>query len=660
MRFRSTWVLLTVYTVFLTSCKGQEASAKPEIAEPPEAGCKYSGASLGLNAPLGGAVAFHANHWSRQPLSAYPADPNSSSLICTVDTQAPCGHNLWPHPGFGSSPANGIPYYVVDNSQPMVPITITSYSAESDPATGVGIAPLPNDGKIIESYMQRDGDHHAIVLNKDSCWLYELNRASYDPASHHWTANQVSIWDLSSDSARPIGWTSADASGLPIFPTLVKYEEAHSGTIHHVIRGEFTNSRAAFVLPALHYTTSGMGSNFPPMGMRWRLKPSFDTTLGGKATKEVRAILNAMKTYGLINQDNSGGGFFVDGVPDPRWDDETLHNQLASIHLSDFEFVTNNRNGAPTTSFGPEGTIKDWPDGKAPAISGFSATPSSDGTSTLNYSTSGASYIIISPEVGPLRGASGTAVVHPTRNTTYTLTATNQYGRKTHTVGVKVSGGSYSWDSPSAPLLALWDFTSTDGMSCSGACADGVAITAYNDKSGNGHNLGFGAGVTYRTGVQGVHNPISVARFGGDPASINTNLPKQSSYTIVAILKPAANGMIITGIDAESGYAVSGHQILVDQYRREDGGKAKINNTVFHQMNVTYDTKQIKFRLDGSADGSVNSNSTAQTTGFFILGGSQSGGYSNFRGDIAAIAIYKGAMSQGDLSKLENFINSKY
>jgi hypothetical protein len=396
--------------------------------------------------------------------------------------------------------------------------------------------------------------------------------------------------------------------------------------------------------------------------MRWRLKSSFDTTLGGRATKEVRAILNAMKTYGLINQDNSGGGFFVDGVPDPRWNDEALHDQLASLRLKDFEFITNN-NGSPTTSYGPEGTVKSEPSGQAPSIASFTATPVTTdpgGAITLNYSITEASQIMITPEIGPLRGAKGTAVVHPKTNTVYTLSATNQYGRKTQSVAIKISGGAYSWDSPGSPLLALWDFTSTDGMTCSPACGDGASIANYNDRSGNGHNLSFGKGVVYRTGVHGLGNSIAVAHFVDSPATINTNLPKLGSYTIIAVLKPAANGVILSGIDAESGYAISGRQLLMDQYKRPDGGKAKITTNAFHQMNVTYDAKHIRYRLDRAPDGTVSSNATPQTMGFFILGGSQSGGFSDFQGDIAVIAVYKGAMSPTDLANLETFINLKY
>ena len=667
MRFGLIRLFLLLTVVLLSSCSSQERASveAKQAAAPSNTGdaCKYSGAKLGKNSALGGVLAFPDTHWSRQTLAAYPKDPNSDALICTVDTERPCGHNLWPHPGFGSSPENGIPYYVVDNSQTMVPITIKDYAAESDVTGGIGIAPLPDDGTIIESYRKPDGDHHVILINKDSCWLYEFNRASYDPASKRWSAASQTIWDLSNDTMRPIGWTSADAAGLPIFPTLVKYEEAHSGIINHVIRGEFTNSRAAFVPPATHYTTSGMGSHFPPMGMRWRLKPTFDTTLGGRATKEVHAILEAMKTYGLINQDNSGGGFFVDGVPDPRWDDETLHNQLTSIHISDFEFVTNNKNGAPTTTYGPEGDVRDLPTGKSPQILSFKVEPESidAGQSvTLTYSTKGASYIFISPEIGPVRDQSGSVTVHPRAATTYTIAATNGFGREVQSKRVKVKGSAFGWDSPREHLVAYWDFTNADDLSCAAKCAPGMKPVSARDSSGNGHVLNFNGAVTYETSVRGLHNPISVIRFSGGSASISPALPKLESFTIIAVLKPTTRGILITGNDAESGYLVGGKQLLVDSYRRTDGGKNIINADAFHQTSVTYDKSQIRFRLDGSSDGDVRSNAVKQTVGFFLVGDTQSGGYTGFRGDLAALAVYEGAMSASDLAKLESFINSKY
>jgi hypothetical protein len=55
---------------------------------------------------------------------------------------------------------------------------------------------------------------------------------------------------------------------------------------------------------------------------------------------------------------------------------------------------------------------------------------------TLSWTTSSADYLIVSPGLGAVRGTSAT--VNPTATTTYTLYATNQYGRTSATVTVNV------------------------------------------------------------------------------------------------------------------------------------------------------------------------------------------------------------------------------
>jgi hypothetical protein len=55
---------------------------------------------------------------------------------------------------------------------------------------------------------------------------------------------------------------------------------------------------------------------------------------------------------------------------------------------------------------------------------------------TLNWSVTGASYLVISPQSGAIRGTS--VDVTPGQTTTYTLYATNQFGRTTATVMVTV------------------------------------------------------------------------------------------------------------------------------------------------------------------------------------------------------------------------------
>jgi hypothetical protein len=48
-------------------------------------------------------------------------------------------------------------------------------------------------------------------------------------------------------------------------------------------------------------------------------------------------ILRALQTYGAIVADNGASGF-IGGVPDPRWNNDDLH-QLGRVTLADFEAV---------------------------------------------------------------------------------------------------------------------------------------------------------------------------------------------------------------------------------------------------------------------------------------------------------------------------------
>jgi hypothetical protein len=162
------------------------------------------------------------------------------------------------------------------------------------------------------------------------------------------------------------------------------------------------------------------------MGMRIRLKAGFDISTYSKANQ---AILTAMKNYGMILADN-GGYFYFQGVPDPRWNDDDLEN-LDSIQSSNFEVVK------MTPAF-PGYDANTAPTGNPPTIVSFSASPSevSAGTQvTLTWETKNDSYDFID-ELGGVRGGSVTAT--PTATTTYTLNATNQYGRSTAKVTVQV------------------------------------------------------------------------------------------------------------------------------------------------------------------------------------------------------------------------------
>jgi hypothetical protein len=265
------------------------------------------------------------NPWNRD-IADDPVDPNSDNLI------AACGGNRELHPDFGTAYEGvpwGIPFVTVRSGQERVPVSFY-YADESDP----GPYPVPPDAPI-EGGPQSTGDRHVLVVDVDAWMLYELFDAHPEDSGDRWSAGSGAIFDLSSNDLRPAGWTSADAAGLPIFPGLVRYDEAvEAGEITHALRFTCPRTRRAYVPPARHYASSDTDPDLPPMGMRVRLKASVD--IAG-FPPEVRVILTALKTYGMFLADN-GGGFFVSGAPDPRWNDDSI-DLMKQIRGSDFEVV---------------------------------------------------------------------------------------------------------------------------------------------------------------------------------------------------------------------------------------------------------------------------------------------------------------------------------
>ncbi len=261
------------------------------------------------------------NPWN-QVVTGLSVHPNSANYIASINASRP---NL--HPDFGSDPTYGIPYVVVSGSQSKVPITFTDYGDESDP----GPYPIPPNAPVEGG--GAGGDQHVLTVDGDNCMLYELYNASPNTQGG-WDASSGAVFNLLSNALRPIGWTSADAAGLPIFPGLVRYDEIQSGAINHALRFTVQNSQHAYILPATHFASSSTNANLPPMGLRVRLKANFDISGYTGASK---VILQALKTYGMIVADN-GSSWFISGATDNRWNDDDL-NQLKGVPGSAFEAV---------------------------------------------------------------------------------------------------------------------------------------------------------------------------------------------------------------------------------------------------------------------------------------------------------------------------------
>ena len=267
------------------------------------------------------------NIWNR-PVADLPLDPDSDAFVQSIGAgsyvHADFGSGEWP-PGSGSP--IGIPYTLVSQDQPGVAVSFV-YDGESDP----GPYPIPPDAAI-EGGPAGDGDRHVLLVDQDSCLLYELFDAHLQPDGS-WQAGSGAIFDLDTNDLRPAGWTSADAAGLPILPGLVRYDEVAAGHIDHALRFTAPQTRRTYVWPARHFASSLTGTQYPPMGQRFRLKADFDIS---GFSPQVRVILQAMKTYGLILADN-GSDWFISGAPDVRWDNDILR-ELKQITGANFEAV---------------------------------------------------------------------------------------------------------------------------------------------------------------------------------------------------------------------------------------------------------------------------------------------------------------------------------
>src|SRR5437773_2719586 len=207
-------------------------------------------------------------------------------------------------------------------------IQLASFVAAGVLISGCIVPPGTPDAPV-EGAPATDGDRHVLVLQQGTCHLYELYRGFW--RSDHWDADVGVNWDLSSNALRPLGWTSADAAGLPILPGLVRYDEVASGHIDHALRFTVAQTQRASILPATHFASSRTDPNRPPMGLRLRLNPSFTPAC---TCPQSQVILTALKKYGMIVADN-GSNWFITGASDTRWDDDDL-NVLKTVPGSAF------------------------------------------------------------------------------------------------------------------------------------------------------------------------------------------------------------------------------------------------------------------------------------------------------------------------------------
>jgi hypothetical protein len=270
---------------------------------------------------VSGVPLFPQDHIWNTRIDSLPVDSRSAEYIATV------GSNNYLHADFGSGLYEGnligIPFNIVNGYQEKKTV-LFEYADESDS----GLYPIPDN-----PLMEGGSDHHLLIIDRDARILYELFAAEKQEDGS-WIAGSGAVFNLSGYSLRPSGWTSADAAGLAILPGLVRYDEVNAGKINHALRFTAPFTRRAFVWPARHYASSVTDPAYPPMGQRFRLKSSFNTS---GYPYQAQIVLDALKKYGMILSDN-GAPWYVTGAPDEGWNNDALHT-LHQLKGSDFEAV---------------------------------------------------------------------------------------------------------------------------------------------------------------------------------------------------------------------------------------------------------------------------------------------------------------------------------
>jgi hypothetical protein len=278
-----------------------------------------AGAAAPKAAPIPSAPKCHifpaGNVWN-QDISGLPVAPDSDTLIHTI------GLNTGLHPDFGSYAGYGIPYNSVPDTRRKVKVRF-DYASESDQVK----YPIPRHPKI-----EKSSDHHMLIVDRNTCVLYEMWNVRH--TKHGWRAGSGARWNLKSNHLRPDGWTSADAAGLPILPGLVRWSDVEAGVIDHALRFTAPRTRDAHLYPARHDAGAGHSPALPPMGLRVRLKASFDVS---QLPPQARVIAIALQKYGMILADN-GSPWYVGGASNRHFNDDALH-KLNLITGRDLEVV---------------------------------------------------------------------------------------------------------------------------------------------------------------------------------------------------------------------------------------------------------------------------------------------------------------------------------
>jgi hypothetical protein len=278
----------------------------------------------GTNCPV-----FPSDNVWNTSIASLRVDADSATWLSSMDAGSTFLHPDY-GPSFNPTKPYGIPWVIAPRGTTFTRIKFL-YASESNRV----LYPLTSTTPI-----EGGSDRHAIMVDptrstlSPSCTLFETYDTHYRAAGRS-TADSGATWNLASNVLRPIGFTSADAAGLPILPGLVNYNEVASGSMNHAIRFTAQCTQESYLWPARHEAGQS-DTSCPPMGARFRLNASFSLP-ASTCSSFCQTVITTMKTYGLILADN-GSNWYFQGTADRRWTSSEV-DQLKQIPASQFVAV---------------------------------------------------------------------------------------------------------------------------------------------------------------------------------------------------------------------------------------------------------------------------------------------------------------------------------
>ena len=503
---------------------------------------------------------FPADNWWNTDIRNAPVDANSANFITFI------GSTRGLHPDFGGteSPGStaiyGMPYVIVNGSQPKSAVTF-EYWDESDGvdmSTGEGVPfyPIPTQAITQQHWIEGgppgnvdargETDRHLLMIDCTNRHLYELYHVYYNPSQGRWYGVSGAFFDLDRNDRRPEGWTSADASGLAVFPGLVRYDEAANAAvpeINHALRFTLRASNG-HVYPASH--SAGSTSGALPMGARLRLKALVNGVDPATRTSDPvsRKIFRAMQKYGLIMADN-GSDMYISGTFDVRWNNGTLNPAFSTLKASDFEVIQ--LGWKPTAVAATLSAVGASPN---PVYGGQSST----GTVTLSTAApAGGARVTLSSASAAFVVPASVTVPHGATSATFTITTPTRTAQASGTLSATYAGVTRTTTftvNPSPPALSIGDALIAEGNSGTRVATFTVRLASaasstvtYTAATANGTAVS-GSDYVARTATQTIAAGQTSGTF---TVTINGDTAKEKNERFVVNLSAPANAVIGDG-----------------------------------------------------------------------------------------------------------------